>query len=408
MIDSARRESLLVLGLVGLLALAVLLRSGLLLLVALLLGVTFVASIIWGRYALARLEYRRQFSPARCFAGEQVELTVALTNRKVLPVTYLTVDDIVPEELAVGSRKLRFLRTGQGVLRLLFGLTWYQKVIRHYTVRATRRGFYRLGPARLSGGDPFGYVERAIEVSDPVALVVYPHIVVLTALGIPARRPFGDLRSQDRLFPDPLLFAGTRDYQPGDPLNRVHWKASAAAGSLQVRTADPSSNLGLAVFLNTWSYELVWMGTDASAFETGCVVAASIVNWACEQGLPVGLYANGLVHEWGMNLRLPPTRGGAVLQHALEGLARLQPLSVETLAELLADEYSRLSYGTSMIVITRVVTTELATVVAAVQRSGRPVTLVLVGAGAGEMPALPGVRVYRVPAEEALHAAILA
>jgi len=409
MIDSTRRDTLLLASLVGLLGLAALLRSALLLMIVMLLGLTFLATLCWGRYALARLEYRRGFSPSRCFAGDQVDLIVEVTNRKILPVTYLTIDDVVPEELAVSSRKLRFLRTGHGVLRLLFGLTWYQKVIRHYQVRATRRGFFRLGPAQLCGGDPFGYIQKVTEVATPVALVVYPRIVPLTDLGIPAHCPFGDLHSRDRLFADPLLYAGIRDYRPGDPPNRVHWKASAASGSLKVRTSDPSSHLGLAVFLNTLSYAKVWMGSDAPAFETGCEVAASVVNWACEQGQPVGLFANGLVHEWGISLRLPPAHGADVPPHALEGLARLQPLSVETIAELLMDEAPRLSYGSSIIVITRVVTDELSAALAVVHRSGRPVSLVLTGsADTGPAPQLRGVQIYRVPGEGALHAASLA
>lgn len=402
------RESLIQAGAVALFLLALTTRSGLLWAVSLLLGVAMGFIRLWGRYALERLEYKRSFSPGRCFAGEEVDLTIEVINRKILPVTYLAIDDLVPEELQIASRKLRFIRIGKGALRLFFGLSWYQKAVRRYRVKATRRGFYQLGPASLFGGDPFGYLVRTRTIQEPETLIVYPPLVSLEQVGIPSRRPFGDLRSQDRIFEDPMLFAGVRDYRSGDSLGRVHWKASAATGRLQVRLLDPSSSSGLCVFLNTWSYEQPWMGTDVNAFEAGCMLAASVVNWAVEAGVPVGLYANGLVRQWGMNLRLETARGPQVLTLALEGLARLETISNSPLSELMADEISRLSYGTSVVVIARQLPDDLAGAVLDVQRSGRPVTLVLTGSEAPTLPRLPGVRVYRVPGEEALHASVLA
>ena len=40
---------------------------------------------------------------------------------------------------------------------------------------------------------------------------------------------------------DPIRIAGARDYRPGDPLKRMHWKATARTGELQVRLVDPST-----------------------------------------------------------------------------------------------------------------------------------------------------------------------
>jgi uncharacterized repeat protein (TIGR01451 family) len=397
-------------ALAGLLVLALALKSGLLLLMAFLLGLTALATYLWGRFLFERLEYRRTFSRPRCFVGEEVELTVELTNRKLLPVTYLTVTDMVPDELQIASRKLQFARKGTGLLELIFGLTWYEKVIRHYRVTPVRRGFYQLGPATLQGGDPFGYVKQERQMTEPSTLIVYPRIVPLERLGIPTRRPFGDLKSQNRLFEDPMRFAGVREYQQGDPLSRVHWKASAASGRLQVKLLDPSANFGLAVFLNTWAHERSWEGSEMESLETGCSLAASIVHWAHEEGLPVGLYANGLVAGWGFSLRLPPARGPQVLPQALEGLARVGLPSRDSLGEMLTNEAPGLGYGSSVVVITRTVSEEAAGAILKVHRSGRPVTLVLTGTGTsdGDLPRLPGVRVYSVPGEEALHAAVLA
>lgn len=407
-VDITRQEGTIWLGVAALFILALSTRSLLLLVIAILLLLVVGVVSLWSRYALQRIEYQRSFDRNRCFAGEEVDLTVELTNRKILPLSYLAVDDSVPEALSIRSARVLFQKKGRSTLRLLYSLAWYQKVIRHYKVLATRRGFYRLGPVTLRGGDPFGWVDKAEEREPSDLLLVYPPILPLAQVGLPSRRPFGDLKSNDRLFEDPLRFGGTREYQPGDPLNRVHWKASAAAGKLQVKQLDPSSNLGLAVFLNTWSFDRFWEGDDISALEAGCTLAASIINWGTEEGLAVGLYANGLIYEWGFSLKLPPARGPQVLAHSLEGLARLQSGSPQPLAELLAAEVPTLAYGTSVVVITRQVGDELAGAIMRVQRSGRPVTLILTAREPQELPHLPGVRLYEVGGEEGLHAAVLA
>lgn len=405
---SGTRETAMQFGLVVLLIISLISRSPLLLTFTILLCLTFAATYLWSRYALDRLEYKRSLSQERCFVGDEVTLTVELSNKKILPVTYLTVDDQLSDRLEIKGRKVRFLRIGKGVLRLLFGLGWYQKVIRRYTLQPMRRGFYQIGPATISGGDPFGYVEKTLPVPEVARLLVYPRIVPLERVGIPSRKPFGDLKSNNRLFEDPMRFAGVREYQPGDPLNRVHWKATAAAGRIQVRVLDPSSTVGLAVFLNTWSFERSWLGTDPDAFEAGCSLAASVVNWGVQEGLPVGLYANGVVQDWGLTLRIPPARGPEVLPHALEGLARLLSASGQPLESLLVEEVPRLGYGTGVVIITRMVSPELAAGALNVQRTGRPVTLVVTSPEQESLPRMPGVRVYRVAGEEGLHGAVLA
>ncbi|MGE5674760.1 MAG: DUF58 domain-containing protein, partial [Mycobacterium leprae] len=394
------RKWAMVVGLLALLILTFILHSGVLLTITILLILTSFGSALYGRYVLSRVTYTRRFARSRCFVGESLGLTVELTNRKVLPVTYLSVDDTVPESLDIASRKLRFSRIGKGVLRSLFSLLWYQKVIRHYQVTPQRRGLYELGPAVIKAGDPFGFWDQSMDVDERETLICYPKIVPLEELGFPSRRPFGDLKSTDRLFEDEMRFAGVREYQVGDPLRRIHWKASAASGRLQVKLLDPSSNMGLAVFLNTWAFDLHWQGTDANVLETGCILAASIANWAVEQEVPVGVYANALTQGWSFNLHLPPARGPQVLPQVLEGLARLSIPARESIAQLLLEETPALGYGSSVVVVTGQVPLDLAAAILKVQQSGRPVTLVLIGAGPIDLPHLPGVRITHVSGEE--------
>ena len=392
-----------------LLILGLYLKAQPLLLMAALLALTALAAGFWGRHALDRVSCRRSLDRARCFAGEAVTLTVELTNRKPLPVPVLTVDELVPEDLAVkGVRLSASGSPGKGIMRLQLALAWYQRVVRRYTLTAAQRGYYQIGPASLSASDPFGWARSGMEVPEQLSLLVYPKVLPLERFGLPSRRPFGDLRSRDPLFEDPLAAAGVRPYHPGDPLNRIHWKSTASTGRLQVRKLDPSAQPGMAVLLNTWAFAHHWEGPDPHALELGCSLAASIGAWAAGQRLPVGLYANALVAGWGFSLHLPPAGGQEAVQRMLEGLARLTMPSRQSPAELLAAASAKLAYGTSLVYITPRVDEQLAGLLWKEARSGRPVTLILVGQP-DELPqAIPGVRTYLVPEEEAVQHAILA
>src|SRR5512133_222244 len=87
--------------LVLLLALSVVTHEAPLFLLCLALLVAGLISKLWERYALVRLEYRRHLSRTRVPFGEDVELQVEVVNRKLLPLSWLEVDDELPAALEV-------------------------------------------------------------------------------------------------------------------------------------------------------------------------------------------------------------------------------------------------------------------------------------------------------------------
>ena len=84
--------------------------------------------------------------------------------------------------------------------------------------------------------------------------------------------------------PDASNVAGIRPYQPGDPVNRVHWKISARTGKLNTRLFDASSNRAVTIDLD----ELVSHG-----LEHGLSVAAGRIVAAGREGTPVGMRDRG-------------------------------------------------------------------------------------------------------------------
>ena len=94
-------------------------------------------------------------------------------------------------------------------------LAWYERVRWEYTVKCENRGFYRIGPARLKSGDLFGFFgsEKELAVND--YLLVYPRIVPLPEMGMPAARPLGETRGGIAIFQDESRAVGASGVRGG-------------------------------------------------------------------------------------------------------------------------------------------------------------------------------------------------
>jgi len=73
-------------------------RQGLLFISLLLLTIVGV-SWLWNRLSLWGVSYRRRFSERRAFCGETVEVALEVDNHKLLPLSWLRVEDTFPIDL---------------------------------------------------------------------------------------------------------------------------------------------------------------------------------------------------------------------------------------------------------------------------------------------------------------------
>ncbi len=381
-----------------LLLLAVALREPLLFLVALTLLLAAGASRLWARYCLERVEYRRMLGQRRAFFGEEVELTIEVVNRKVLPLAWLEVEDELPRTLAPETgRSVPSHKVGRALLVNLLALRPYERVRRHYRLRCTARGDHRFGPAALRSGDVFGFETRETIHERLDELLVYPRIVPVEQLGLPAREPLGDRAVRDWLFEDPIRTVGVREYAPGDSPRRIEWKASARTGALQVKVLEPTTTERLVVALNMNTLGPSWsISYEPELVERLISVAASIASWAVEAGYQIGLIGNGYTSHTGTLLRIPSSRDPDQLTHVLEALARALPFASLGFGDLLREEGRQLRHGATLVVVAANLDETTAEELRRVRaRGARPVVLLV-----GQTEArLPGVPVHRVDAE---------
>lgn len=364
------------------------------------------ASYLWDRYCLANVEYRRLFTPRRAFHGETITFTMEVTNRKPLPLAWLEIVDELPQELVpLRGRIIPSLRQRRQHLVNLFSVRWYERVRRHFTVRCDARGYFALGPARLRSGDIFGFTVRGTDVERVDHLLVYPRIVPLSALGLPALHPIGDERVQRHLLEDPTRVVGVREYAPTDPLRRIHWKATAKVQALRAKQLDSTTSHRFAIFLNldTLGRYAEYRGFVRSLLELNILAAASIASWAVEAGHLVGLYANGYLPEGLRWARVLPASGSTHLAAILEMLAKIFPTPVMPIGDLMQLEARNLPWGTTAVVITAVTDAPLIAGVARLLDAGHGAVAILVGEDVDEIPlAIPAYCVSTVRAWQAL------
>lgn len=364
----------------ALLGAAVVLHQVPLLLVASLFFLASGTARLWARYALAGVQYSRRLSATRAFFGETITLETCIANRKMLPLPQVRIEDEVPEELTFLKGKISpSHKAARAVLSSLLSLSWYHQITRRYPVQCPRRGYFAFGPATIRSGDPFGFFDKEISVTEPDHLLVYPRIVSLEALGIPSRNPFGDLRARRHLFQDPVRAVTTRDYAYGDPLKRIHWKATARLRRLQSRVFEPTTTVDLALFLDARTVLPPLWGSSEQLLETAIIVAASIANHALDEGYSVGLFANENYTFTDRMVRLPPSVHPDQLQRILEALAHIRGFPFIALEQTLSQETPNLPWATTVVAITAAPTEGVLASLNRLRHAGRRVALILVG-----------------------------
>jgi uncharacterized protein (DUF58 family) len=388
-----QRATIALLIFISLLAVA-LAQLGLALICAMLLLTAGMARL-WSRWALARLVYERRLSQLRAFPDDEVELTIKITNRKLLPLARLRVLDRIPSALVLVGASASFSGSRQSqLLQRRTSLRWYESVVWRYTLRCPARGAYRLGPVQLQSGDPFGLYGSDAEQEVYSSLLVYPRLLSLAELGLPARNPLGDLRA-GQLLRDPLRIVGVRDYAPSDPLKDVHWAATARTGSLQTRVYEPTTSRVLAIFLDLDTFEFYYEGIDPEQVERVISAAATLARAGLEAGYAVGLYANGAPAEFEHLARLPAGRSPAQLGQIMETLARLSAYSVTTIGRLLQLTAPDLHPGSTILLIGAVNSEPTRAALLRQRTLGHQVAWLYLGEG--QPPQVPGVRVFHAP-----------
>jgi uncharacterized protein (DUF58 family) len=321
-------------------------------------------SLIWAWLNLRGLEVDRETLTHRATVGEYARERIGIRNRWLLPKLWVELRDQseLPEHGAGFVASLAGRERGRWTARTL----------------CTQRGRFRLGPATLISGDPFGIVRLSRNVSSTSEILVYPQTVDLPDFALPSAELPGGQATRARSFNITPNVATIREYAPGDSMNRIHWRSTARTGRMMVKEfeLDPSADLYLVLDMQEravvrdqravdatqaredertrgpwWarkpSAEHSVTRTMASTEEYAVMATASLARAMLTKNRVVGLVA------WGQHREvIPAERESRQLFKILEALAVLRAHSARSLAEVLTAESQRFGRNCTLVVIT--------------------------------------------------------
>jgi uncharacterized protein (DUF58 family) len=335
---------------------------------------------VWSRYGLSGVTYRRYLERDRVTWGEEVATTIEVWNRKRLPLAWLRADDETTPGVVVRERDLAIGRQGGRVLRNAWTLAPFERVVRHYHVGAERRGVYEIGPVELSVGDLFAREAISDTRGEVDRFLVRPRTVPAAALH--RRDTWGGTdRARFGLTEDPSRFAGIREYAPGDPLRRVHQRASARLGRPVVRRFEPSRDREVLIVLDVQTATGPrWETTfDADEVEALFVVAASLARSLALERAAFGLAAAGYHGAESRYAILPVSEAPGQGERVLDLLARLSAHPSAPFERLLAMVARLAPSGTTLLVVTARDPSPYLGHLRRIERAGCPVVVVACG-----------------------------
>ncbi len=189
-------------------------------------------------------------------------------------------------------------------------------------VTPLKRGHFELNKIHINGGDPAGLFRRRKTFKLPGQITIYPASVPISSLPLHRRGRFQPDANGRPLGISGLgqEFFGVREYRNNDEFRFVHWKASAAKGTLMVKEFEVDSVENITILLDT---ESGMIGEDEfeNNFEFIINTTASITDCLAEMYCRMQFFAGG------KNNSIIRLEGGAsgIRNQVVNALATMDP-----------------------------------------------------------------------------------
>lgn len=343
----------------------------------LLAGAILVAAqaLLIGRGSLRGIVYSRRFDRERCFAGDRLELIEVIENGKKLPVPWLRLESEFPAAFRFRGNTVSKLEQGSVYQTHTsgFALLPGRRVTRRHFVVCENRGMFRLSTVFMTAGDLLGFVirSRSLHVESP--LIVYPALLEDRELPYAWHSWQGEFEVRRWILEDPFMIEGSREYAPGDPMNRIDWKATARTGGLQVYKQGHSADPRVMIVLDIGNVVAGLAGGKGEAeAELAISMAATCADRLIASGVPVGFLHNA--HTLSA-ARVPAGSGAAQRHLLLEATAGIRLKERQPLAETLQSEARERAAACDYLIVSSAGEAEIRRAAEPLERAGHRVSI---------------------------------
>jgi uncharacterized protein (DUF58 family) len=255
-------------------------------------------------------------------------------------------------------------KTGSKVISGIGG-----KKNRFYNARTilTKRGAFVLGPTILRSGDPFGMFLSEKQIPSENHLIVLPYIENINRFPEPPGNIQGGRAIRQKSLEATSFASGVREYQPGDPLNRIDWKSSAKSDKFMVKEfdQDPQGDVWIVVDgnaeANFYTLEVedvqfadtFWalknkkaFKLPRSTFEYAISISASLASYFIDADKAVGLACADSILTV-----LPTEKGSRQLGKILETMAFFEGRGRMQINEVIETLSTQIARGSAVVIV---------------------------------------------------------
>lgn len=312
-----------------------------------------LGSWLMSKISLRGIQVHRRARFLRSQVGQVFEERYEVRNPGRIPRLWIEVRDDSPLPGTSGSHVVTMI--GARESRTYLART-----------RLEERGVFPLGPTVISSGDLFGLFPTERTFLNSETLLVFPMLFQVHEFPNPPGLLPGGEALRRRTAQITSNAAGVREYEPGDPLHRIHWLSTARRNRLMAKEfeldpladvwlfvdADASVHVSMPLPEEELEMKAVWQRRQKfdlppSTIEYGVSIASSLARYYLQRGRAVGaIYSNTQIKV------LPSDRGGRQLNKILESLAVVQTEGEMPLEALVEVQARHLPRGSTAVIIT--------------------------------------------------------
>ena len=194
-----------------------------------------------------------------------------------------------------------------------------------YRIHPTSRGEYQWGDIAIKQLGDWGLAWRSWQVAAKQKVAVYPDLIGLRSLSI--RLTLGNTGAMRRAnkFGSGTEFAELKQYNRGDDIRLIDWKATARRNRPLLKALEPEQEQTLFILLDRGRLMTAKVG-GLKRFDWGLNTTLSLALAGLNRGDKVGV----AVFERDITTWIPPERGQFHLSKLIDTLTPIQPVLLES------------------------------------------------------------------------------
>ncbi len=293
----------------------------------------WVQSKLFKKYGFKNLQFLQSADKTAMFENQSFVLTETILNKKPLPLPWLRIERGIPASFTLPSEKNTHSsdRSFVGI----YTPGQHEKIERKYEFTCHKRGCFDLSNVYIATGDVLGFQTVRIKKSVPLKIHVWPNAAYVSELPKEIQKWQGEVSIRRWIDPDPLLYNGIRDYRSGDSMRSIHWKATAAAGKLLVKTYEYTASPKMLIVFDITPSKESWgqlSQKDEFVMEKHIKTISYLIQWAHRQRFEIGFFSNGgLLNTPNFLIGLPAKNNHEHFNDLLNTLAELTLFQKESL-----------------------------------------------------------------------------